>query len=78
MSHNVAIYMGMHQTLTGFRGLFMPFIAKMIADFYSIRTAILVMLIFQALGTLVVLIEIRRERRLGILSNYKDRESKSE
>ena len=73
-SHNVAHYMGLHQTLTGIRGFIMPVVAWMVGQWIGFRESMLVWFVIMAMGGWIMWLEIRREKRLGILRSFQESE----
>jgi len=74
-SRDIALYMGLHQSLTGMRGVTMPFIAYTLGSWLGYRQTMLVWAAMMGAGALILQREIGRERRLGILRNFEEREA---
>jgi len=72
-SEDVPVYMGIHQSLTGIRGLVAPFVGIWIARYFnSYRAVFLAAFLLMNCGTLVMISEVLRERRRtgGQLPSY--------
>jgi hypothetical protein len=68
----VPVYMGLHQSLTGYRGLIAPFVGILLAQALgSYRAVFIVSFLLMNVGSLVMINEVRGERRRnGGLPSY--------
>lgn len=71
----VAIYMTIHQTLTGLRGIITPFIGIQIAQIYGYRFSMLFWYVLMLIGFLIMVVEVMRERKKGTLHSFAQAEA---
>lgn len=74
-SHEVANLMSLHQTLTGVRGVFMPFLGMAIGAWLGYRNSMLFWFVLMAIGFAFMVDETIREARAGRLRTFSENEA---
>lgn len=77
-AHNVALYMGVHQMMTGLRVVVMPFAALFVGQWIGYRASMLAWMVMMTIGSLILWGEVRREKRLGILRSFQQQEAQAQ
>lgn len=74
-AHNVALYMGLHQLMTGIRSVLMPLLTIPICLWLGYRASMLVWAAMMCFGSVLLWAEVRREKRLGLLRSFAQHEA---
>lgn len=74
-SHEVANLMTMHQTLTGVRGVFAPYLGIEIGHLFGYRRSMIFWFVMMAIGFAIMVDEVLRERKGGRLKSFSEAES---
>ncbi len=73
-SGEVANLMALHQSLTGLRGVFTPFIGIAIGTWAGYRNSMLFWLVLMIIGIVMMLDEVLREKKQGTLRSFSETE----
>lgn len=74
-SREVGLYMAIHQTLTGVRGVVTPLIGIWIARRVGYRQSMLFWLGLMLIGTAIMIAEVIREKRRSGLGTFSEKEA---
>ncbi len=72
---DVALFMALHQTLTGVRGILTPFIGVGLAHQIGYRRSMIFWFALMVIGFGIMLYEVIRERRAGALKTFSETEA---
>lgn len=74
-AHEVANLMSLHQTLTGIRGVFAPFMGVWLGHLIGYRASMIFWFALMFIGFLIMVYEVMIERRSGRLRNFSETEA---